>query len=94
VLLCLGWVRGVWISGKCWKGNRTTSILMAACGFSLGGVMLHAMVDFPLQIASLQLTTLLVAAILWGCRDDLLVKTQRSCSCFDRSSQHKKQSDF
>jgi hypothetical protein len=28
--------------------------------------MLHALVDFPLQIASLQLFTMLVAGILWG----------------------------
>ena len=34
--------------------------------FSLAGVMLHALVDFPLQIASLQLYTMLVAGILWG----------------------------
>jgi hypothetical protein len=37
-----------------------------ACAFSLGGVLLHGMVDFPLQIASIQLFTLLVAGMAWG----------------------------
>jgi hypothetical protein len=28
--------------------------------------MLHALVDFPLQIASLQLFTMLIAGLLWA----------------------------
>ncbi|MEX1110474.1 MAG: O-antigen ligase family protein, partial [Chthoniobacterales bacterium] len=40
-------------------GDR--AILGMSCAFSLGGVMLHTFVDYPLQIASLQLYTMVIA---------------------------------
>jgi len=41
-------------------------ILAAGCAFSLAGVALHSMVDFPLQIASLALITVIIAGLGWG----------------------------
>jgi hypothetical protein len=46
--------------------------------FSLVGVMLHALVDFPLQIASLQIFTLLITAILWGNRSTTPKRSRKS----------------
>jgi len=37
-----------------------------ACAFALAGVFLHAFVDFPLQISSLQLYTVLIVGLAWG----------------------------
>lgn len=79
-LMDWGWAgAAAWILiliGGLASGLRTTlrdtendfdrSILTAACIFSLTGMVLHALVDFPMQIASLQLFTMLVAGILWG----------------------------
>lgn len=48
------------------RGAMETRLLSAACAFSLGGVILHALVDFPLQIASLQLFSLAIAGLAWG----------------------------
>jgi hypothetical protein len=54
------------VRGGFGKGGADSKILPVACAFSLGGVLLHGMVDFPLQIASIQLFTLLVAGMAWG----------------------------
>jgi hypothetical protein len=66
LLLIGGFIRGLRSTKQSWRSDRDLGILSAACVFSLSGVMLHALVDFPLQIASLQLLTILVAGILWG----------------------------
>ena len=64
VIFIGGFVRTVWLAAR--KGAAESRILPVACAFSLGGVLLHGMVDFPLQIASIQLFTLLVAGMAWG----------------------------
>lgn len=66
VILIGGLVRAVWWMAR--KGRIDSKILPAACAFSLAGVIVHALVDFPLQIASIQLFSLLTAAIAWGIR--------------------------
>lgn len=43
-----------------------TRILSAAGAFALGGVMLHACVDFPLQILSLQLNVVVIVGLVSG----------------------------
>lgn len=50
------------------RGRRPdeSEILSMACAFALAGVSLHAFVDFPLQIASLQLYTMIIAGLAWG----------------------------
>ncbi len=48
------------------SGLDETKILSAAGAFALAGVMLHACVDFPLQILSLQLNTLVIAGLVAG----------------------------
>ena len=65
-LLILGgaFVRAICQAAK--RGAMETRLLSAACAFSLGGVILHALVDFPLQIASLQLFSLAIAGLAWG----------------------------
>jgi O-antigen ligase len=45
-------------------------ILGSSASLSLAGVFLHAAVDFPLQIASLQLIVFLIAGMLWGSPSD------------------------
>jgi hypothetical protein len=50
------------------QGSPESKILPAACVFSLGSVLVHAMVDFPMQIASIQLFTLAIAGLAWGNR--------------------------
>ncbi len=47
------------------RGREGFLFQTAAC-FSLAGILLHAGVDFPLQIASLQLYVLCLAGVLWG----------------------------
>jgi hypothetical protein len=66
LLLIGGLIRGVRSAKQSWRSNRDLSVFLAVCVFSLAGVMLHALVDFPLQIASLQIYTILLAGILWG----------------------------
>jgi len=50
------------------RGRRPDEgeILSMACAFALAGVSLHALVDFPLQISSLQLYTMIIAGLAWG----------------------------
>jgi hypothetical protein len=48
------------------SGRGGDSILGAGCALALAGVMFHALVDFPLQISSLQLLTLVLAGLCWG----------------------------
>jgi hypothetical protein len=66
LLLCSGLISGLINTKNFWRHDSDRSVLSVACVLSLIGVMLHALVDFPLQIASLQLYTLLITAILWG----------------------------
>ncbi len=61
---------------------RTESrYLMAASALALLGVGLHAMVDFPLQIASLQLYAAVISSIAWmvGSSPDERSTERRSC---------------
>jgi hypothetical protein len=48
------------------RRRSTESVLAAAGALALAGVMFHALLDFPLQMASLQLFTLLIAGLCWG----------------------------
>jgi len=48
------------------RGRSDESLLAAAAALALAGVMIHALMDFPLQIASLQLFTLVIAGLCWG----------------------------
>ena len=43
-----------------------TEVLSMACAFALAGVSLHAFVDFPLQISSLQLYAVVIVGLGWG----------------------------
>lgn len=56
------------VSGARLRGGPPNEdrILSAACAFAIAGVMLHACVDFPLQIFSLQLYTLIVVGLAAG----------------------------
>lgn len=54
-----------------WRGTRlylrtNDRIVYRACALALGGIALHALVDFPLQIASLQLYVMIFFAYAWG----------------------------
>lgn len=49
-------------------------LLAGAAFLALAGVMLHALVDFPFQIASIELYAILVAALLW--KTPLRVRTR------------------
>jgi hypothetical protein len=55
-------------SGARRRGRRPDEheILSMACAFALAGISLHAFVDFPLQISSLQLYTMIIAGLAWG----------------------------
>ena len=66
LLLMGGLIRGLRSMKQSSRSDRGQGILSAACVFSLAGVMMHALVDFPLQIASLQLFTMLIAGMLWA----------------------------
>jgi hypothetical protein len=78
LLLSGGLIRGLINARNFWRQDRDASLLSAACVFSLVGVMLHALVDFPLQIASLQLFTLLITAIVWGNRSTTPKRSRKS----------------
>jgi len=47
-------------------GRSEEPLLAAAGALALAGVLFHAIMDFPLQIASLQLFTLAIAGLCWG----------------------------
>jgi O-antigen ligase len=47
---------------------------------ALGGVMLHALVDFPLQVASIQLYVVVLLGTFWGSRRWLAVPEKRTHS--------------
>lgn len=66
VILIGGFLRSLWLAAR--KGSAESRILPAACAFSLAGVMAHALVDFPLQIASIQLFAMSIAGLAWGIR--------------------------
>ena len=74
-----GWFGySLWIILSAWaitKGIRLTrsaELRVRIFGFcsslSLFGILLHGLVDFPLQISSLQLMTALLGGMLWGMR--------------------------
>jgi hypothetical protein len=66
LLLFGGFLRA--LAGARRQGRRPTGqeLLAGACALALGGIMLHACVDFPLQILSLQLYTMVIAGLAWG----------------------------
>lgn len=66
--ILLGGALAVAAGGARREGRRPgeSEILSMACAFALAGVSLHAFVDFPLQISSLQLYTVVIAGLAWG----------------------------
>jgi hypothetical protein len=46
--------------------NSEVQLFSSACILSTGGVLLHALVDFPLQIPSLQLYTAVLLGFVWN----------------------------
>jgi O-antigen ligase len=63
VMICLRRKRDARVS---LKNRAPDSIMLRASGVALLGVALHALVDFPLQIASLQLLAVTYAGVAWG----------------------------
>jgi hypothetical protein len=49
--------------------DAETKLLSSACLLSIGGILLHASVDFPLQIPSLQLYAAVLLGLLWNLPD-------------------------
>jgi hypothetical protein len=64
VILIGGMARAAWTGLG--RASAESKILPVACAFSLGGVLLHGAVDFPLQIASIQLFALVISGLAWG----------------------------
>ena len=48
------------------RGSYENRILSLCAILSLGSVLLHSLVDFPMQIASIQLLAVLITGMLWG----------------------------
>lgn len=61
-----------------------SEIFSMACAFALAGVSLHALVDFPLQIASLQLYVVVIAGLAWGVARRFAVAGRRNTAGFGR----------
>jgi hypothetical protein len=66
ILLLGALLKGALLTGR--RQPLTSRILGISGTISLLGVLLHAIVDFPLQIPSIQLCTALIAGMLWGVR--------------------------
>jgi hypothetical protein len=49
--------------------DAETRLLSSASVISMGGLMLHGLVDFPLQIPSLQLYAAVLLGLLWNLPD-------------------------
>jgi hypothetical protein len=64
--------------------DRESRLFSLACLLSMGGLLLHALVDFPLQIPSLQLYAAVILGFLWNFSDS----PRRKRISRDRSSQH------
>lgn len=71
---CIIW--GVVFGGALWRGARQThpkarmwgmdDVVRTSAGIALAGVLMHGMVDFPLQIPSIQLYVAALLGILWS----------------------------
>lgn len=73
-----GWVTGVVRSvqrGASWP--KATRRFCLACLLSVAGVVLHAMIDFPLQIASIALYTAVLLAFIWHLPRGTVVRENR-----------------
>ncbi|HEY5811039.1 MAG TPA: O-antigen ligase family protein [Terrimicrobiaceae bacterium] len=46
--------------------SQEERVLLGSCSLTVTGILLHALVDFPFQIASLQLFALIACAVLWS----------------------------
>jgi hypothetical protein len=66
VIFACGLLRAITGSRRHGRRPDENSILSAAGAFALAGVLLHAWVDFPLQILSLQLYTLVILGMVVG----------------------------
>lgn len=64
VLIGGGFVRA--LRGATVRDFGNNRILAAGCAFSIAGVALHSLVDFPLQIAGLQVYTMAIVGLSWG----------------------------
>lgn len=66
VMFACGWLRAVSGSRRVGGAPDDCRILSASGAFALTGVFLHACVDFPLQILSLELYTLVILGLVVG----------------------------
>jgi O-antigen ligase len=68
VLLVGGVACAAWGAGRRYRLPSDRTIVVCA-GFAVAGVMLHAMVDFPLQVLSLQMYAGILLGLAWGSRN-------------------------